>query len=63
MKTATLVVLGVLTALLAVPAALADGSPTCDPVWIDSNGMPHVDPDCLPCNPPACTLPPTDARP
>jgi hypothetical protein len=58
MKTTTLVVLCVLTALAAVaalPGAAADPpapfsipASECQPVWMDVNNQVHVDPECLP---------------
>ena len=55
MKTAALVMLGLMTALTVLaPTAIAEDPPvgpeaaaTCPPVWFDSNGNPHVDPTCI----------------
>jgi len=57
MEATTLVALGLMTALLAfAPVAMASaGEPTtqagdCQPVYVDSSGVAHVDPTCLPAS-------------
>jgi hypothetical protein len=59
-KTTKTLMLAALTALMATaPVALADAGETdggeaaagdtmCQPVWVDIDGKPHVDPTCLP---------------
>ncbi len=52
MKTTTMVMFGLLAALaLAADAGATEVHPApsgaCEPVWIDNEGTPHVNPTCI----------------
>jgi hypothetical protein len=53
MKT-TIVMLGLLACLVAAPVSATDAAEPdgpsakeCQPVWIDNDGNPHLDPSCI----------------